>query len=257
MRSCVRLPLAAPLVVLAACGAPTGASDPHPPPEPTEDTRVVRWYHRPVPATREVMPLGSRTSVAYLRLRPARCSSPRLCPVVVAVGGGTQTENLARESIRPWAQDLHDAGYLVLAPIAPGPDELFFEGGAELLVAFIEAAAERYMTPGERLVLFGVSNGGLSAFRVSPVVRDHLERVVVAPGFARTTDQHRLVDLAGLRVHIFVGADDDWLAPAEDTVVRLRAAEARVTLRVFDGVGHLLASALRFEELNRALGGAR
>ncbi|MEM9069778.1 MAG: hypothetical protein AAGE52_14795 [Myxococcota bacterium] len=208
------------------------------------------WYERPLPLVVDAIALPSGETLRYGRIVPDECEQPGACPVLIALPGGAQNENLMEESLRPWAQSLHDHQWIVLSPIAD--DALFFEGGERLLPPFLDRMAERYLTSDGRFLLFGVSNGGLSAFRIATLEPERFRGVVVAPGFARTDDQARLRALRETPVVLFVGERDRWLQPTEVTYRSLREAGVPTTLRILPNRGHNLAT-LPWADLHAAL----
>ncbi|MEM1414722.1 MAG: hypothetical protein AAGH15_07470, partial [Myxococcota bacterium] len=95
-------------IVFVACAAPPPVAD-----EVTGGAAADPWYRRPLPAR-----LEEHAGVWAVIVAPENCA-PGGCPSVLVLPGGAQNENLARETLRPWAQALRDDGWVAGAPHPP------------------------------------------------------------------------------------------------------------------------------------------
>ncbi|MEO0324289.1 MAG: alpha/beta hydrolase-fold protein [Myxococcota bacterium] len=243
MRATMRRSPALLLVVAAACATPERpGGDAH---VATAGAFAQPWYRRPLPAGVETLG-GLRALV----VAPPTCRS-RACPTLVVLPGGAQNENLAGATLRPWAQALHDEGWVAAAPIAPSRDRAFYEGDVSALGPFLDALAEAHPPEGGRFSLVGVSNGGIAAFTLAAAHPERFGAVAVAPGYARP--EVPLAALRSLAITSFVGTLDAWRHPAETTHRDLREAGVASALRLVAGVGHVLAGHLEWRTLRVAL----
>lgn len=156
--------------------------------------------------------------------------------------GGQDLDTTERVATGTYAAETLRRGWVVASPVAPGP--LFFDGSEALLPGLMDALDARFRPPGGRFVLIGVSNGGLSAFRIATLAPERFSVLVAFPGYAGAPeDEERLPGLAALPVRLFVGGDDaGWLAGSQDTVARLEAAGGDATLEVIPGEGHIIGA---------------
>ena len=90
----------------------------------------------------------------------------------------------------------------------------------------------------------GISNGGLSAFRIAGLYAPLFQSLTVLPGFPPTDeDRKNLTNLKHMRITMFVGeTDQPWRDRSEETARTLRDIGANVQLTVVAGEGHFLRS---------------
>jgi len=159
-------------------------------------------------------------------------------PVLLALPPGPQTREMVVAGIEKWATPMQEAGWFVLSPISP--EGLFFTDSAELLPGFLDAAAKTHGIPTEGLLLFGMSNGGLSAFSVALAEPNRFRAIVTIPGRPTDDDLGKVSALASMPVAIVVGADDDpfWITGAESTKRALEGAGGSVEVRMLPDTGH-------------------
>ena len=81
-----------------------------------------------------------------------------------------------------WVTEARARGWVVLSPVAPG-GVMFFEGAEELVPEFLRMVRVRYQPQGGRFMLAGISNGGISAFRVAGRNPELFYSLTVLPGF--------------------------------------------------------------------------
>ncbi|MFQ5399143.1 MAG: hypothetical protein ACE5E7_06040 [Anaerolineae bacterium] len=95
-----------------------------------------------------------------------------------------------------------------------------------------------------RFHLAGVSNGGISAFRIAINQPERFHSMLVIPGMLRTEDDFQKLDrLAKLPVAMFVGENDTaWLAQMQAAQTRLAELGGDVFLEIVPGEGHVIQS---------------
>ena len=92
--------------------------------------------------------------------------------------------------------------------------------------------------------LAGVSNGGLSAFRVAALNSERFASILVFPGYPSSDeDSEALADLIEVPIRMFVGESDaGWVMPMEETATALDGLGGDVELVVVGGEGHIIAA---------------
>ncbi|MFQ5558668.1 MAG: hypothetical protein ACE5GB_14335 [Acidimicrobiales bacterium] len=134
-------------------------------------------------------------------------------------------------------------GWVVVSPAAPG-GRLFFDG-SEALVPTLMDWIETWVRPeGDALHLAGVSNGGISTFRVAARNPERVSSILVFPGFPRSDeDKAALEQLTDVPVRMFVGGrDTGWIAPMQETLRTLTGLGGDATLEIVPDEGHIIAS---------------
>lgn len=262
-RRSLRLALLVGLVLLvstaAACG---GSSDevtsaeetsvPTDEPAPTEEALAEPSQAAPIgplPAdtpgsrTEVSMELPSGATVDYTLVLPDNFVPGEAHPTLLALppgGQGPAEVNFALDLY--WEDEGRERGWVVVSPVAP-EGQLFFRGSEVLIPEFLREFASLYPPEGDRFHVSGVSNGGLSAFRVALNDPELYRSVLAAPGHPPTEqDADRLDRLAGVMpVAMYVGeSDSGWVESAQATEARLSELGGEVALTVSPGEGHIL-----------------
>lgn len=181
------------------------------------------------------------TMVDYTLLVPKGFDKSRPTPVLVAIPPGDQSAAMVEAANVNYWKGLADRGWLVVALAAPAGK--LFHAGAEkyvpevLTVALIDVAVE-----GGKPHLAGVSNGGVSAFRIAIDRPDLFASLTVLPGVPLEDDVQRLERLRGVTVTILVGENDGavWRDGARTTTEKLRSLGVTAQAEVIPSQGHLL-----------------
>ena len=156
-----------------------------------------------------------------------------------------------------WASEAQRRGWIVVSPVAP-EGALFFQGSETIVPELLDTIAATYPPEDGRFHVGGISNGGLSSFRVAINSPERFASLVALPGFPPTADDIGKLDrLAGIPVRMFVGENDtSWVEGAETARETLEAQGGDVSLTVAPGEGHILQS-LNGAELFDLLDAAR
>jgi pimeloyl-ACP methyl ester carboxylesterase len=180
-------------------------------------------------------------TIEYALVAPEGFVRGETYPTLLALppgGQGTREVGVALDAY--WEAEAIARGWVVVSPAAPG--ELFFEGGERFLPALLDEVRRFVVPEGGRFHLAGVSNGGLSAFRIALDHPELFRSLLVLPGFPPSGEDFDHLDrLAGIPVSMYVGENDtEWRAEAERTTEELRRLGGQVTLTVSPGEGHIL-----------------
>ena len=205
-----------------------------------------------------VLTLDGRT-VDYVTVTPDGFEQGDTAPVMIAFPPGGQDPELTRSVVEGIYRDEALArGWVVVSPAAPRDGSLWFDASETLSSELLDWVGGWVEPEGDRFHIVGVSNGGLSSFRVAGDHPDRVKSIVVFPGYPRSDDDRdALDDLAGIPVRMFVGGEDPtWITPMEDTEAALLALGGDVELEIVPGEGHIMGSlsdgARIFDELDAA-----
>ncbi len=210
---------------------------------PLPNTTPARPTSIPSTYRFETVQLGSVT-IEYAIVTPGGFYSQREYPILLALPPGEQTKEMVEVGLNVyWAEEAKTRGWIVISPVAPD-GVLFFQGSESLIPDFLARTAEIYHPIGDKYYLAGVSNGGISAFRLALNSPQLFRSLLVLPGFPQSTeDKTNLVELVDIPVAMFVGEQDTaWLGAMQETETTLQAAGGNVTLNVLPGEGHILES---------------
>lgn len=163
-------------------------------------------------------------------------------PLLLALPPGDQAERNVQE-VMPvaYVPEAERRGWVVVSPVAPGGVK-FFEGSEDLIGPLLDRLEAAFPPESGRTHVAGISNGGISTFRIAAQYPDRVASLTAFPGFPRSSsDQDALDDLTDIPISMFVGENDgQWVTAAEDAVARLNSAGADVSYEVLAGQGHIL-----------------
>jgi pimeloyl-ACP methyl ester carboxylesterase len=191
-----------------------------------------------------VVTLDGRT-VDYVTVTPEGFERGDSAPVVIAFPPGGQDPELTRSVVEGTYRDEALArGWVVVSPAAPRDGSLWFDEPETLSSELLDWVQGWVVPEGDAFHIIGVSNGGLSTFRVAGDHPDRVKSIVVFPGYPRSdADREALGGLAGIPVRMFVGGEDaTWIGPMEDTEEALVALGGDVGLEIVPDEGHIIGS---------------
>jgi pimeloyl-ACP methyl ester carboxylesterase len=184
------------------------------------------------------------TTLDYVVVTPEGFRTGDTAPILLTFPPGGQDIGLTRSIVAgTFESEALTRGWVVISPAAPG-GQLFFNG-SETLVPPLLDWIESWVTPtGGKFHLAGISNGGISAFRVAGQNPQRFASVVVFPGFPRTdADVANLAELADTPIRMFVGGNDPgWITPMQDSATALAELGGDVVLEIAPDEGHILGS---------------
>ena len=163
-------------------------------------------------------------------------------PILLALPPGSQgQEEVDAGLARYWEAEALERGWVVVSPVAPG-GQLYFQGAERYLPGLLDSVARVVRPEGGYYHLAGISNGGLSAFKVATENSELFRSLLALPGHPPDPEsQEALGRIAATRVWMLVGSEDeDWREAAEATGERLSELGADVTVTVLEGQGHIL-----------------
>ncbi|MFN8456115.1 MAG: alpha/beta hydrolase-fold protein [Anaerolineae bacterium] len=188
--------------------------------------------------------LAGQTKLEYALVLPEKFNPVHEYPILLALPPGGQTKDMVEVGLNNyWGTDALKRGWIVLSPIAP-EGTLFFQGSESLIPEFLKFTAEQFHPEGGKYHLAGISNGGLSAFRLALSYPDKFQSLTVLPGFPPTEAEMKNLELLkDIPVAMFVGEQDSgWREAMEQAQQELTRLGGHATLEVQPGEGHILHS---------------
>ncbi len=189
---------------------------------------------------------------------PPGFSTGDSAPVLLALPPGGQSTSLVLSTMQDiYLTQASERGWVVVSPAAPAGVK-FFEGSETLIPGLLDYVSSWVEPEGGKFHLAGISNGGISSFRVATQNPHRFASVVVFPGFASSeADISGLDVLAEIPVRLFVGGmDTAWIPRMQQTEQTLRGFGGDVLLETFPGEGHIIGAlndGIRvFDELDAA-----
>ena len=193
--------------------------------------RAVDW---------KTLDLKSGKMLRYALVLPKAFDSEKTYPVLLAFPGGSQDERTVDGGFRYWGEQAATRGWIVVSPAASS-GVLFFRGGEILIPALLAEIRHEFKVEHGRFHVAGISNGGLSAFRVATLYPEDFLSITTLPGAPPSkADWDRLPVVANMPVRMFGGSEDEsWVRSMQKAERELRRLGADVQLEVFEGEGHV------------------
>lgn len=198
---------------------------------------------------------GDGTVIDYTIVLPPNYEAGNAYPTLLALPPGSQTPSMVTSGLTSyWRAGALANGWVVISPVAPD-GQLFFQGAEQYIPEFLEQIALQYPPEGGKFHLGGVSNGGISAFRVAGANPERFHSILVLPGYPATTeDKANLAQLTNIPIVFFVGENDSsWIAPMREASALLNNDGGNATLEIVSGEGHFIRSLIGGDELFRLL----
>lgn len=184
----------------------------------------------------------------YLLSTPKNFHSGNSRPALLIFPPGEQTRELALV-YQPWLPFFQGQGWVVVIPIAPDGN-LFFRGSERYLPLLMDKVESEMSLYRGRFHLFGVSNDGISAFRVATLNPERFQSITVLPGWPKPADEKRLANILHIPLNFLVGEEDPpWRAKAETFWTKILEVGGEATLEIIPGEGHMAFATYPLEKL--------
>ena len=163
----------------------------------------------------------------------------RAFPLVILMGGGPGNASISQDTSRWLGSGFAQRGWMVAVPISP--NNRSFRGGVNnaLITDLITQLQKRQNIAQGRVLLAGVSNGGMSALEIARRnPQDYLGVAAVPAISGADTDNEALRDFP---IYLRIGGSDqlDWADRFDETVVSFTDAGVVLDADVLDGAPHM------------------
>ena len=190
----------------------------------------------------QTIKLADNKILEYALALPAGFDPARPYPVLLAFPPGLQSRDMVAWGLTSyWLSEARRRGWLVVSPVAPN-GVLFFKGSETLVPEFLQRIGAQVTPEGGKYHLAGISNGGISSFRIALNNPDLFHSITVLPGFPPTdADMDKLSALKDIPVSMFVGEQDTvWVEKMKAAQIKLTQLGGSATLDVVSGEGHVI-----------------
>jgi predicted esterase len=169
-----------------------------------------------------------------LPLAPLESEADKL---MLAIPPGSQN-HLEAAVYEIWLGTFQKAGWTTIIPVAPN-EKLFFQGNESLIPPLLKHIEMQLGFKQARFGLLGISNGGISAFRLATLNAASFTKMVVIPGWPKPADAARLEKIQEIATHIIVGAEDNhWLAKGQEFAEKINASGGKASLEIVPDESH-------------------
>lgn len=186
--------------------------------------------------------LADKTQIKYALVLPDGYKKGAVYPFILALPPGQQDQAMVEAGMRVyWEEEARRRGVIVVSPVAPG-GRLFFKGSEKHIPEFLRLLQEEFAVADGAVHLTGVSNGGVSAFRVALLYPELFQSMTVLPGFPPTDAGYGYLSrLKALRIAMYVGEYDDHFRNRTERARRaFEAAGKEIYLEILPGEDHFV-----------------
>lgn len=166
-------------------------------------------------------------------------ASDQAYPLVILMGGGPGNASISQDTSRWLGSGFAQRGWMVAVPISP--NNRSFRGGANnaLISELIAELQKRENIAAGKVLLAGVSNGGMSALEIARRNPQDYFGVAAIPAISSAdTDNEALKDFP---VYLRIGGDDQlgWADRFDETVASLTGAGVKLDADILYGAPHM------------------
>jgi predicted esterase len=185
----------------------------------------------------ERITLDDGTVLNVFIVAPTTGTAPH--PLVILMGGGPGNASISADTSRWLGSGFAARGWYVAVPISP--DNRSFRGPASnaLIASLIGTLEKREEVAAGKVLLAGVSNGGMSALEIARRDPDRYLGVAAVP--AISTGRTKNDSLKGFSVYLRIGGDDQlgWADNFNETVESLTSAGVYLDAEILEGAPHM------------------
>ena len=177
-------------------------------------------------------------SLEYFLSLPKDFDKDKTYRTIFAIPPGEQTKEFV-DAYSHWFDYFAKRDWITISPVTPD-GKLFFQGSERYLPYLMDQIQEDFNLAGDKFYLLGVSNGGISSFRVGTLHPERFHSLTVMPGWPKPADENRLKTIVDIPVNFVVGGQDDrWLKKSEEFHKTLKKMGCDVTLEIVPSEGHM------------------
>ena len=164
-------------------------------------------------------------------------SDPR--PLVILMGGGPGNLSISRDTSRWLGSEFASRGWFVAVPVSPNNRAFRGAENNQKITYLINELRKRDGVSSGKVLLAGISNGGISALEIARSAPKDFFGVVAVPALTTSAFDNR--DLRDFPVYLRIGGYDElgWADRFEGVVEALREAGVVLDAAIIDGAPHM------------------
>ena len=179
---------------------------------------------------------GSRLSV-YI-VKPAQTLSEP-SPLVILMGGGPGNASISRDTSIWLGGGFAERGWIVAVPVSPNNRAFRGDENNHKVEQLITELQKRDEIANGKVLLAGISNGGMSALEIARRNPANYMGVAAVPALATSVVDNRV--LAGFPVYLRIGGADQlgWADRFDETAEALTEAGVDLDAAILDSAPHM------------------
>jgi len=178
-------------------------------------------------------------TVLNVFLVPPESGNNEAAPLVILMGGGPGNASISQDTSRWLGSGFAQRGWMVAVPISP--NNRSFRGAANnaLVASLIAELQKRENIADGKVLLAGVSNGGMSALEIARRNPQNFIGVAAVPAVSTSDTDNE--SLKGFPVYLRIGGDDQlgWADRYDETVASLTDSGVALDADILYGAPHM------------------
>lgn len=182
--------------------------------------------------------LADGSALNVFLVEPAESAiAPR--PLVILMGGGPGNASISADTSRWLGSGFAARGWFVAVPVSPNNRSFRGAENNAKIVALIAALQEREGIAPGKVLLAGVSNGGMSALEIARRNPEAYFGVAAVPALSSASTNND--SLRGFPVYLRIGGADQlgWADNFDETVASFTAAGVDLDAAILEGAPHM------------------
>lgn len=190
------------------------------------------------PATAQERIELSNTALDVFIQRPTE-TTEQPSPLLILMGGGSGNRAISRDVSLWLGSGFARRGWLVAVPVSPNNRAFRGPGNNALIAELVGILQARDYVADGKVLLAGISNGGLSALEIARRNPEAYYGVVAVPAISSSVVDNQ--PLADFPVYLRIGGNDQlgWADRFEETVSVMREAGVDLDAEILDGAPHM------------------
>jgi len=160
-------------------------------------------------------------------------------PLVILMGGGPGNASISQDTSRWLGSGFAQRGWMVAVPISRNNRSFRGRANNALISELIVELQKRDNIAEGKVLLAGVSNGGMSALEIARRNPENYFGVAAVPAISSTDTDNEALE--GFPVYLRIGGADqlDWADRFDETVASLTDGGVDLDADVLDGAPHM------------------
>lgn len=186
----------------------------------------------------ERITLDDGSVLGVFLVRPSETISEP-APLLILMGGGPGNASISRDTSIWLGGGFAQRGFMVAVPISPNNRAFRGDENNSKVEQLIVELQKRNYIAGGKVLLAGISNGGMSALEIARRNPDKYFGVAAVPALATSVVDNR--PLAGFPVYLRIGGADQlgWADRFDETVEALTEAGVALNAAILDSAPHM------------------
>lgn len=160
-------------------------------------------------------------------------------PLIILMGGGPGNISISRDTSRWLGSEFASRGWFVAVPVSPNNRAFRGIENNQKIAYLIDELKKRNDVSSGKVLLAGISNGGISALEIARRAPKDFLGVVAVPALTTSAFDNRT--LRGFPIYLRIGGNDElgWAGRFEEVVGALREADVVLDAAIIDSASHM------------------